>query len=88
MNVEFLDKFGRDINHIQNKSIRRKVENVIFIFKAAKSLHEIRNVKKLQGFTNAYRVSVGDYRIGFYFENETIEFARIAHRKDIYRLFP
>ncbi|HAO10876.1 MAG TPA: plasmid stabilization protein, partial [Planktothrix sp. UBA8407] len=44
--------------------------------------------KKLKGDDNAYRLRVGDYRIGFYFDGETVTFARVLHRKDIYRYFP
>ncbi|MEG3988445.1 type II toxin-antitoxin system RelE/ParE family toxin [Microcoleus sp. S28C3] len=46
------------------------------------------NLKKLKGEDNAYRFRVGDYRIGFYFDGETVTFARVLHRKDIYRYFP
>ena len=46
------------------------------------------NLKKLKGDDNAYRLRVGDYRIGFYFDGDTVTFARVLHRKDIYRYFP
>ncbi|XZN91975.1 MAG: type II toxin-antitoxin system RelE family toxin [Microcoleus sp.] len=49
-------------------------------------LQTIVNLKKLKGDDNAYRL--GDYRIGFYFDGETVTFARVLHRKDIYRYFP
>jgi mRNA interferase RelE/StbE len=88
MNVEFLEKFSKDVNRIQDKSVRKKIEKIISNFKEAKSLHQLTNVKKLEGFKNAFRIKLGDYRIGFFFENDTAEFARIAHRKEIYRLFP
>ncbi|MGL4377778.1 MAG: type II toxin-antitoxin system RelE family toxin [Microcoleaceae cyanobacterium] len=42
----------------------------------------------MKGDDNAYRLRVGDYRIGFYFDDETITFVRVLHRKDIYRYFP
>lgn len=44
--------------------------------------------KKLTGFKNAYRIRMGEYRIGFVFENGTIELIRILGRKDIYKYFP
>ncbi|WP_373535044.1 type II toxin-antitoxin system RelE/ParE family toxin [Microcoleus sp.] len=50
-------------------------------------LQTIVNLKKLKG-DNTYRFRVGDYRIGFYFDGETVTFARVLHRKDIYRYFP
>ena len=30
----------------------------------------------------------GDYRIGVFVQNETITFARVKHRREIYRVFP
>ena len=34
------------------------------------------------------RSKIGNYRLGFFDEEEYIELAVFAHRKDIYRLFP
>ena len=52
------------------------------------TLSEIKNLKKMQGFLNCYRIKIGDYRIGLYFENNIVELVRLAHRKEIYKLFP
>jgi mRNA-degrading endonuclease RelE of RelBE toxin-antitoxin system len=42
----------------------------------------------LTGFKTAYRLRLGNYRIGFFFENETAELVRVLNRKDIYKYFP
>ena len=42
----------------------------------------------MKGFKNAFRIRVGDYRIGVLIEKDTIKFGRIALRKDIYDIFP
>ena len=34
------------------------------------------------------RSRMGQYRIGFYYGNKTVELVRILHRKEIYRYFP
>ncbi|WP_218651862.1 type II toxin-antitoxin system RelE/ParE family toxin [Nostoc sp. C052] len=52
------------------------------------TFEEITNLKKLQGYENAYRIRVGDYRIGLIFDGEIVLFQRVLHRKDIYRYFP
>ena len=52
------------------------------------SLERIPNTKKLKGHKTAYRARIGDYRLGFFFENSTLTLARFVHRKDIYKLFP
>lgn len=88
MNVQFLDQFNRDLNKIQHASVKRALYKTIEEIKSANSPSEIRNIKKLQGFKSAYRVRIGDYRLGFFLNGKTIEFARILNRKEIYRYFP
>jgi mRNA interferase RelE/StbE len=88
MNVEFLKKFNKDLDKIDAKSILENIEEIIEFVENAEHLSEIPNVKKLTGYKNAYRIRMGDYRIGIFFENDTVEFARIVHRKDIYKVFP
>lgn len=88
MKVEFLSSFNKDLNKLSSTPIRRSVKRIIVSLESAKQLSEIASVKKLHGFSSAYRIRLGDYRIGFFFENKIILLARIAHRKDIYKLFP
>ncbi|MDR1405605.1 MAG: type II toxin-antitoxin system RelE/ParE family toxin [Prevotellaceae bacterium] len=44
------------------------------------------NNKKLQGYTNVYRIRAGNYRIIYSVEDAilTIEVIKIGHRKDVY----
>ncbi|MCZ2222041.1 MAG: hypothetical protein LC122_00205 [Chitinophagales bacterium] len=62
--------------------------HLIELIENADSLDSIPNTKKLKGFKTAYRTRVGDYRLGFFYENSTILLARFVHRKDIYKIFP
>jgi mRNA interferase RelE/StbE len=52
------------------------------------SIMQIPNIKKLKGFKSAYRIRMGDYRIGIIFQHRTVYFMAFANRKDIYRIFP
>jgi len=88
MEVEFLSSFSKDLDNMNLKSVKANVKKLIILVEAVNDLHEIPHLKKLSGFKSAYRIRVGNYRIGFFYENDKILFARIAHRKDIYRLFP
>lgn len=88
MRVEFLTKFHKDLQKIKQQSVLDAVEESIINAESANSINEVKNLKKLAGYKNVYRVRVGDYRIGLFIENDIIEFARIAHRKDIYNVFP
>jgi len=43
------------------------------------------DVKRLTNFTPEYRLRVGDYRVLFEIEKETIVIYRIRHRREVYR---
>jgi mRNA interferase RelE/StbE len=60
----------------------------IQLFEDAKHINEIPNIKKMTGHPTAYRYRKGKYRIGFYYEHDTILFAAFAPRDKIYRKFP
>jgi mRNA interferase RelE/StbE len=62
--------------------------NIIEKIESADKLANITSCKKIKGSTNAYRIRLGNYRIGFYFEDGAIELVRILNRKDIYKYFP
>jgi mRNA interferase RelE/StbE len=88
MKVEFLKKFSKDLDDLRLKSAKEALTKVIELMESADSLDKIPHTKKLKGHKTAYRTRVGDYRLGFFFENATILLARFLHRKDIYQIFP
>lgn len=88
MEVEFLSRFSKDLDRVNQTSVKLGVKKLILLIERVNNLYEIPNLKKLSGFKSAYRVRIGDYRLGFFYENNKIFFARIAHRKEIYKLFP
>jgi mRNA interferase RelE/StbE len=88
MKVEFLKQFYKDIDDLKIHSVKLQLIKVIEHFETEENLQSIPNIKKLKGHKFAYRVRIGDYRIGFFYQNDIVQFARVIHRKDIYRLFP
>ncbi len=88
MKVEYLKKFSKDLDDLSLKSVKRSIIRLIEFMEVVDTLENIPNTKKLKGHKTAYRTRVGDYRIGFFFENSTISLARFVHRKDIYKIFP
>ena len=88
MKVVFEKKFLKDIVAIDNKRTKRAGEKIIEQAEKVENLNEISTLKKLKGYKNAYRIRVEDYRIGICIEQNTIEFVRFLHRKDIYKYFP
>jgi mRNA-degrading endonuclease RelE of RelBE toxin-antitoxin system len=88
MKVEFLKKFSKDLDELKLKSVKQALMRLIEKIETADSLESIPNTKKLKGHKTAYRTRIGDYRLGFFFQNSTILLARFVHRKDIYKIFP
>lgn len=88
MKVEFLKSFSKDLDSINSKSVKQSLIRVIAILEKADNLTDIPNLKRLKGHRNAYRIRIGDYRLGFFLENAAIQLARFLHRKEIYKLFP
>ncbi|MBL7889420.1 MAG: type II toxin-antitoxin system RelE/ParE family toxin [Bacteroidia bacterium] len=88
MQVDFLSKFSKDIDRITVKSVRSNLLKLIELMESEENLNNIPHLKKLAGHKSAYRVRLGDYRVGFFYENQTVIFARVIHRKDIYKVFP
>jgi len=52
------------------------------------NLRELKGIKKLKRYKYNYRKRISDYRIGLHIEEDTVEFIRFLHRKDIYKYFP
>jgi mRNA interferase RelE/StbE len=89
MEIIFENSFGKSLNKLKGAEIKSKIIDVINEVESAKSLTQIANVKKMQGFKTFYRIRIGDYRLGFELENaSTLRFIILLHRKDIYKKFP
>ncbi len=88
MKIVFLSKFSKDLDKITVQSVKAKIAHIISEAEAANTIYDIKNIKKLSGDKISYRIRLGDYRIGLYLEKNTIEFARVVHRKNIYKVFP
>jgi mRNA interferase RelE/StbE len=87
VNIDIRKSFEKDAAKLSAR-IQQQAATVIGQIIKAKKLSDIPSCKKLKGFKNAYRIRLGNYRIGFFFEKEIVELVRILNRKDIYRYFP
>lgn len=89
MKTVYKKGFLRDLKILRNDAkTMRQIQMAIEQIEAAESSVDIRNVSKMQGWKNYYRVRVGDYRIGIKIESETITFIRCLKRSEIYDMFP
>ena len=87
MNIEIRKSFQKDALKLPAPA-QVQLGKVIDVLSRAKKLSELSSCKKMAGFKNAYRIRMGEYKIGFIFENETIELVRVLGRKEIYKYFP
>ncbi len=87
MKVIVRPSINKDIKSLP-KLIKQEVEQITLQILDVDSVIQIKNVKKLKGSSKAYRIRIGDYRLGFFLENDTVILSRILNRKEIYRYFP
>lgn len=88
MKVKFGKLFSKDLIKIKDIALKENVVELIVFLEKVENIQEISNVKKLKGHPEAYRIRIGKYRLGFFFDGEVIELVRFAKREDIYKLFP
>jgi mRNA-degrading endonuclease RelE of RelBE toxin-antitoxin system len=88
MIVTFNKKFAKDLQSINDSKLKTGIKEFILILESTANLEGVSNIKRLRGFQNTFRYRIGDYRIGFYYENNEIELVRVVKRNDIYKVFP
>ncbi len=89
MNIEFTKKFEKQIDKLNDNKVIKEISKCVKDVINANNIDEIKNIKKLKGEYNAYRIRIGNYRIGVFGEgNNKILFSVFLHRKDIYKRFP
>jgi mRNA interferase RelE/StbE len=87
MILEIRKSFTKDADKLP-AAFQRQLWIILADIEQAGQISQIENCKKLTGFKTAYRIRMGQYRIGIYYENKTAELVRVLHRKEIYRYFP
>ncbi len=89
MKTEYLPSFIKDLKKLKKTSIYPEIRTLAFqTVSDCQNITEVKNLKKIKGHKNAYRIKVGDYRLGIFINNEIVTFSRVLHRKDVYRYFP
>jgi mRNA interferase RelE/StbE len=88
MTVLFSNDFDRDISKLKEKKVAASVLTKVEQIRAATSIAQLSGIKKMHGRENAFRIRIGNYRLGFYLTDNAVLIARIMHRKDIYKYFP
>ena len=88
MKILYEKSFLKDIKKIRDQRVSDTLVKVIEEIKKSVDLSRIGDIKKLKGHSAAFRIKIGDYRLGFFYENDHIILVRFLNRKDIYKYFP
>lgn len=78
--IQFKPKAVRDIERLPSRNQARVLARIEEMSDDLKG-----DVKRLTNFTPEYRLRVGDFRVLFEIERETIVIYRIRHRREAYR---
>lgn len=87
--VEYKKKFLKELSKLP-KEIQSQAEKIVFEDLRCENPFELGYLEQMRGFPEKYKIRIGHYRIGVTVDQNKKEIVcnRIAHRKDIYRLFP
>ncbi len=93
MKFEISKGFQKSFGRLKDKQLAIAILSAIDEVSQADQPADITNLKKLKGYQTAYRVRVGNYRIGVFIEPDasgqlSVTFSAFSHRKDIYKKFP
>ena len=64
MNLNIDKSFEKDFKKFWNSNLNKKLLAILKEIQEANKLSDIKNIKKLKGTSDFYRIRMGDYRIG------------------------
>lgn len=87
--VEYTKRFLKELSELP-KEIQVRAESIVFDELSTSDPFSLGYLERMKSYPDRYKNRVGDYRIGISMDkkNNLIICQRIAHRKDIYRIFP
>jgi mRNA interferase RelE/StbE len=87
--VEYTKRFLKELSRLP-KEIRGQAEKIVFEELLSPNPFELRYLEHMTGYPNKYKIRIGEYRIGIVTNKskKLLICQRVAHRKDIYRMFP
>jgi mRNA interferase RelE/StbE len=87
--VEYTKRFLKELSKLP-KDVQIQAEKIVFDELLKTNPFNLGCMERMTGYTDKYKIRIGDYRIGIAVDkqNQLIICQRIAHRKDIYKIFP
>ncbi len=89
MKVQYRQAFLKDLKQLKSSTSYQRIYELAFTtLPEINTLQEISDIKTMRGYTNRYRIRIGDYRVGIEVNGDVIEVMRVLHRREFYRYFP
>ncbi|MBH8552445.1 type II toxin-antitoxin system RelE/ParE family toxin [Nostocaceae cyanobacterium CENA357] len=87
--AEYAKKFLKELADLP-EDVQSRIEPIVFQELESENPFELGYLQKMKGYDEKYKIRVGNYRIGITVDKETqtLICQRVAHRKDIYKIFP
>jgi mRNA interferase RelE/StbE len=87
--VDFTKRFLKELASLPS-NVQTRIEVIIFQELKSDNPFSLGYMEKMKGYNDKYKIRVGDYRIGISVDslNKRITCQRVAHRREIYRIFP
>ena len=87
--VEYTKRFLKELSKLP-KEVQTHAEKIVFDELLSTDPFDLGYIEHMTGYPDKYKIRIGRYRIGITADKakRVIICQRIAHRKDIYRIFP
>lgn len=87
--VEYTKRFLKELASLP-QDLKSSIELIVFEELETDNPFELGYLKKMKGYKDKYKIRMGDYRVGLTLDkkNQTIICQRVAHRREIYKIFP
>ena len=87
--VEYKKRFLKELSKLPG-DVQDQAAKIVFDALVCENPFDLGCLEKMKGFPGKYKIRIGHYRIGVTIDkqNKGLVCNRIAHRRDIYLLFP
>jgi len=87
--VEYKRKFLKELASLP-QNVHSRLEIIVFKELETDNPFELDYINKIKWYKDKYKIRIGDYRIGLTInqKQKIIICERVAHRREIYQIFP
>ena len=87
--VEYKKRFLKELSKLP-EDVQNQAEKTVFEDLICENPFDLGLLEQMKGYPGKYKIRIGQYRIGITVDKQKkmVVCNRIAHRKDIYRVFP